>query len=1203
MNKNFERKVQIKAPGVCLSTQSIHFLLFLALAGILLQACNNTSKPSGDTDGTHPRIQAFLYLQQGKSDEAEASFLKAIEVAPNDVSNYRDLALLYVAEKDLAAAEKQVEAGLKIAADDPELKLILAKIYYSKNENDKAMQELRGVLERDPKNIRASYLMVLLQPPSADPNYKKTVLNNIVALAPANIVLRLELAELYSNEGNTDSSLYQLESVKRVAPVFAVAAGKAYNEAISFLHANLPAKALVYIQQFHKLMKTTSDYANGSEEIEWPSSQAGYATFTTSLYSHQYDNSRKGTLENMKFEEVAQSVGLLNKEDLKARATVLATADYNATGDMYVYMSFLAPGTNTSQFHLFVSNTGPFRESDARSEIEHTGEDVDAAFADYDNDGYQDLFILTTKGILIYNNQGDEGFSLIPEDVQLKNITDGQKMMFVDLDQDGDLDVYIACKGANRFLRNNGDGTFDEMANKIGLSGGDNNTTKLGFADWDADGDEDVFALNDPAGIQLFNNNRHSGFVDITAAAGLQNLSVKGTALTIGDYNNDGLFDIFVAGGTNGECFLLKNSGKTGFVVDSISNRLSRSLKDVKVNDASFWDFDNDGHLDLLVAGDSGNGHGVKLFHNDTLKGFTDVSYLLPPAIVQGQHIEIADFNVDGDDDVFLSGASGIQLLRNDGGNNNHFVQIQLLGVSYGNSKNNRLGIGAQVEVKAGDLYQVKTVTRSMINFGIGMRDSVDAVRIIWPNGLPQIIADPSRIERLVEELKLKGSCPFLFTWNGEKYEFIKDMMWRSALGMPLAIHGKDTTYSFSDASKEYLLIPGEKLKPRNGLYSIKITEELWEAVYFDKASLFAVDHPDSMNIYVDERFVLPPFPGRKVYAVTHENLPVSAVDGKGNDLLSKISSYDFSYISNFSLSPFQGVAEDHDLILNLGDKAHDQDSLLLFLKGWVFPTDASINTALTQTGKYKVHPPFLQVINKKGEWETVIDNLGYPMGKDKMVIANLSNKFLTANDRRVRIRTNMQIYWDYIFFTIGKVDDLLNVHNLPIHQAGLNFRGYSAYYNKGGPFGPQWFDYDKRTTGQQWRDLTGSYTRYGDVMPLLLDADDRYIIANSGDEISIDFDGKKLPPLKKGWKRDFLIYSEGWVKDGDLNTACGQTVEPLPFHNMPHYPYYGKTRYPDNKVLLEYRKKYNTRKVNTNRFVDALKVNTKAQLAKGTSQ
>ncbi len=181
---------------------------------------------------------------------------------------------------------------------------------------------------------------------------------------------------------------------------------------------------------------------------------------------------------------------------------------------------------------------------------------------------------------------------------------------------------------------------------------------------------------------------------------------------------------------------------------------------------------------------------------------------------MQAYRVSIADFNFDGDRDLFFAGHPVVQLVRNDGGNNNNYIQVQLTGLSFGSSKNNRLGIGAQVELKSGDLYQLKTIKGPLIEFGVGSRTQIDALRIIWPNGVPQTIVDPTRKQRALEQAELKGSCPFLFTWNGKEFVFLKDMLWRSALGMPVAIHGKDTTFAYSEPSKEYLLIPGDKLQP-----------------------------------------------------------------------------------------------------------------------------------------------------------------------------------------------------------------------------------------------------------------------------------------------------------------------------------------------------------------------------------------------------
>jgi hypothetical protein len=258
-------------------------------------------------------------------------------------------------------------------------------------------------------------------------------------------------------------------------------------------------------------------------------------------------------------------------------------------------------------------------------------------------------------------------------------------------------------------------------------------------------------------------------------------------------------------------------------------------------------------------------------------------------------------------------------------------------------------------------------------------------------------------------------------------------------------------------------------------------------------------------------------------------------------------------------------------------------------MNGWIFPTDASINFAISQSDKIKVISPFIQVINKNGDWETVTDNLGFPMGKDKTVITDLSGKFLTK-DHRIRIRTNMEIYWDQIFFSENLPDAPVVKSVTDPVSADLHYRGFSRLFRKGGRYGPHWFDYSVVNKDPMWRDLTGNYTRFGNVLPLLLESDNKYIITNAGDEATVEFDAKGLPPLPEGWKRDFLIRSVGWVKDGDLNTALGNTVMPLPFHGMKSYPPSESDIYPNNPELQRYNSEYNTRIVTTDKYVNALR-------------
>ena len=260
-----------------------------------------------------------------------------------------------------------------------------------------------------------------------------------------------------------------------------------------------------------------------------------------------------------------------------------------------------------------------------------------------------------------------------------------------------------------------------------------------------------------------------------------------------------------------------------------------------------------------------------------------------------------------------------------------------------------------------------------------------------------------------------------------------------------------------------------------------------------------------------------------------------------------------------------------------------------MFLNGWIFPTDASINVALSQSESLKVTPPLIQVINREGEWETVITNLGFPMGKDKTCVTELTGIFL-SDDHRIRIRTNMEIYWDQIFFSEEVPGSPAVLTVLSPADADLHYRGFSKPFRKGSRYGPHWFDYSVVETGQKWRDLTGNYTRYGDVLPLLTEADNKYIISNAGDETTVIFDESSLPELQKGWKRDFLIRSVGWVKDGDLNTAYGNTVLPLPFTGMKSYPPSDDDIYPADEDLQKYNREYNTRKVTAGDYINALK-------------
>lgn len=1147
------------------------------------------------------QTMGLAYLEEFKLDEAEKEFLKFIKMAPNEKLGFANLGLTYLRMGKYPEAKKRLFEAIKIDPKDPDIRLLLATVYQMNDEREKAISELKEALTFAPDHIKILYDLTELYSAGSDEDSRQQRKNYLLQLAekaPGNLVPQLNLTDIYIRNAEYEKATEQLENIHKEFPEFPKEAVEYYNKTLALLKKMDSPNAIIQFTIFHNYLKVTSPYQAGIMDLKGPGgSLIGFPLITYDQQTVFQPGEEKSILDVLKFTDATASAGLdvvpvfANDTNPSHKfGTHVEAADYDSDGDVDLYAGSWDPATATYKHYLFNIEMGRFKDISQEAGINHSGIESSASFADFDNDGFLDLYVVSESGDILYRNAGKGIFENVTGQTHIGSSTGGNKALFFDMDHDGDLDMYETRSNSNLMFRNNGDGTFLEQAEKMGVSCINANSREAAFGDFDDDGDLDFFVVNENAGNVLFSNQREGFFKDITSQCGLESNGGSGS-VAVGDFNNDGFPDLFVSTVTGGNHQLFRNKGDGTFVKADNSSKIFEAIQHVKIYDARFFDFDNDGFQDLVVAGESENigDRGVFLYHNDGKGNFEDVSRLLPVVPVSGREIALFDYNDDGDLDIVIAGLNGrLTLLRNDGGNINHYINMKLFGLRAGSAKNNHFGIGAKVEVRSGDLYQSMVVTDPAIHFGLGNRSKAETIRITWTNGVPQNIFSPATDQALIEAQTLKGSCPFLFTWDGSGYVFVKDVMWRSALGMPLGIMGANTAYAFPDASDDYIKIPGRVLKPEKGLYQIQLTSELWETMFFDKVELVAVDHPDSVDIYVPEQFSPPPFPGDLQYQVEEKHVPVSATDGQGNDVRSFIAEKDDKYLAGFEPDKYQGLTEMHDLILDPG-KTGESRHLILYLNGWIFPTDASINFALSQSSALKVKPPFIQVINSKGQWETVIENVGFPMGKDKTVIADLSGKFMSA-DHRIRIRTNMEIYWDYIFFSDNSTSSPTISTVLKPVSADLHYRGFSRSFRKGGRNGPHWFDYSSVDKSRKWRDLSGNYTRYGDVLPLITLNDNKYIISNAGDETSVRFDAAVLPLLKNGWKRDFLIHTVGWVKDGDLNTAFGNTVLPLPFHRMKSYPPSGKDVYPADPELQKYNIEYNTRVVTDDDFRNAIR-------------
>ncbi|HEY2155790.1 MAG TPA: hypothetical protein VGH33_09175, partial [Isosphaeraceae bacterium] len=399
----------------------------------------------------------------------------------------------------------------------------------------------------------------------------------------------------------------------------------------------------------------------------------------------------------------------------------------------------------------------------------------------------------------------------------------------------------------------------------------------------------------------------------------------------------------------------------------------------------------------------------------------------------------------------------------------------------------------------------------------------------------------------IVAEQRLKGSCPFLYAFNGTRVEFVTDAIWRSPLG--LRINAQDT--AGSSQTEDWVKIRGDQLAPRDGQYDLRITAELWETHYWDHIALMVVDHPKDTEVFVDERFAREP-PKLVVHA-TGPLLPVAyARDDRRNDVAEIVRERDGRYLDTFGRGQYQGVTRDHWVEVEIGDELPRDRPLYLVAQGWIHPTDSSINVALAQ-GRHE--PPrglSLEVVTADGKWAVARSDLGFPAGKNKTILVDLDGVFRSGAPRRLRLRTNLEIFWDRLAVAVAMPETTLQSRRLAATSAELRYRGFSRM-TQADASSPELPNYNVLDgTSQRWRDLIGYYTRFGDVRELLEGVDDRYVIANAGDELALRFEAPTGP--EACWVRDIVLIGDGWNKDGDYNTAFSKTVLPLPSHSRPAY-------------------------------------------------
>ena len=728
---------------------------------------------------------------------------------------------------------------------------------------------------------------------------------------------------------------------------------------------------------------------------------------------------------------------------------------------------------------------------------------------------------------------------------------------WVDVDHDGDLDLVTAAPV--RLLRNNGNDTFTDITQEAGLAVSDGDLSAPAAivpTDFDNRRDVDLLILSGGT-LRLFRNMRDGTFRDVAASVGLPQSGI--TAVAAADINKDGFIDFYLGRATGAGTFALSD-GRLRFTLRDAPPATAGSKL------AQFFDYDNDGLLDLLVA----TGNGLHLLRNVGDDWSDETAHTGLDKITGAiRALALADADHDGDIDIVLTTDRGTLGLRNDGGNRHASLAVTLAP-----RVSNPSGLGAKVEIRAGSLRQMletsaasPAVGPSELLFGLGDRSPADVVRVLWPSGILQTELAPKSPAKIEELDRKPSSCPYLYTWNGSRFEFITDFLGGGEMG-DWAGPGRFNTPD----PDEYVRIPGDRLVPREGRYEIRITNELEEAMFLDRVRLLAVDHPADVDVYPNEGLKDPPRPPFHLYAARGAHVPTSAVDEHGHDVRTLIAERDRRWPEDFGLERIRGYAKPHTLTLDLGK---DADRAVLLLTGWTSYAFSADNVAATQAS-LTLQPPSIAVRDTAGRWQTIDANIGFPVGRPQTVPVDLTGRWLGPS-REVRISTNMPIYWDQILVDTSGGASPYTMTTIDPESASLRWRGFSAEESPDGrePYGA---DYGRVSTRSPWKGFPGAYTREGDVRALLTKTDDMFVIAKPGDEIALSFRASAAPPLRAGWKRTFLLYADGFSKEMNLWSATPDELGPLPFHAMSRYPYGPDEHYPRDAMHRDYLAQYITR-------------------------
>jgi tetratricopeptide (TPR) repeat protein len=1062
-------------------------------------------------------------LDVDAKERAEQSLTKAADLVPREPATWANRGLLKIRLDAFDAAATDLQKAKSLAPKSAEVEELLGLLESRRGRFAEAIAHLQEAAALDPKNLRARYALtqeIERQGGAGSEVDARKIIEELLAQEPDNLALRIERIRLAAKGNDFGAVAEDVALLAKSAadwPPIAVRQLDLLKEATAERNARILGSRAQFLKNS---LRPSARYRRDLAAVEVPASQVGepIRRFLV-LASPNPTPAPPDTAIRFTIETV----------HTPGTATWNTAVAISLTGEGRPAL-FFANARNVQRFGD-VRTTLPF--PGGRPATPPTPDGI--LGVDWKFDFRTDLVFAGAGGVRFFAQKEDGTFEDLTSTTKLgdsvtKAIAVGA--WAADIEMDGDLDVVIGLReGPPIVVRNNGDGTFQEMKPFEGLA----ELRCFIWADLDNDGDPDAATLDARGVLRVFSNERAGRFKIRAMPKEVGAL----TSMAVAELNGDAVFDLV---GLRPDGSIIRVSDRdegTAWTIAEIARAEGELGKTPRIFAA---DFDNNGGIDLLVSGSKTS----KVYLSDVSGAFTASEATAPFPTTS-----VADLYGDGRIDVvglIVGGSGQVSTGAGQGAKPYHWQVIRPRAKqTFGDGRINSFAIGGEVEVRAGLLALKQQIMGPTVHFGLGEHPNSDVARILWPNGVVQAEFDAKADQVLVAEQRLKGSCPFVFAYNGRKMEFVTDFLWRSPLG--LRINAQDT--AGTSQTEDWVKIRGDQLAARDGYYDVRITADLWETHFFDHVALLAVDHPKGTEVFVDERFARTP-PVLAVKA-TGSLLPLgSARDDLGNDVKEPVGKRDGRYVDTFGRGYYQGVTRDHWIELTLDETTPVDRPSWLVAQGWIHPTDSSLNVALAQGGRESPKGLSLEAATADGGWETVQPDLGFPAGKNKTILIDLKGVFRPGAPKKLRLRTNLEIFWDAIAVAEARDDGAVQATRLAPETAELRYRGFStmARANESSPELPRY----EPTAGasQQWRDLIGFHTRFGPVGELLERVDDRYVIMNAGDEMVLRFTAPKPPP--NGWMRDFVLIGDGWEKDGDYNTAFSKTVLPLPSHDQPAY-------------------------------------------------